>query len=150
MKREIGKKAKEGIAMTRINSTDPDSRLMRMKRKDFANGYNPQLATENQFIIATTVGNAASDINELIPVLGAIEKNFQTKPKIVLADKGYSSEKNYEYLQDQGIDGYIPHPKLAQNLEGWKYNERKDAYTDKEGDIYLFKQLSESKKPRDR
>lgn len=150
VKKEIEYKAKEGIKMTRINSTDPDSRLVQMKRKDFANGYNPQIATENQFILATTLNNAASDIWELIPVLKAIEEKYQTKPKQVLADKGYASEENYDYMEKQELDGYIPHPKLQQNLKGWKYSEKKDEYTDIDGNIYTFKQYSGSKTKRRR
>lgn len=136
--------------MTRINSTDRDSRLMQMKRKDFANGYNPQIASENQFILATTLNNAATDTQELIPVLKAIEKAYQEKSEKVLADKGYASEENYEYLKTKEIDGYIPHPKLRQDLEGWSHDEKKDEYVDTEGNTYRFKQYSGSKKPRGR
>lgn len=132
--------------MTRINSTDKDSRLMQMKRKDFANGYNPQIATENQFILATTINNATSDIRELIPVLKVIEANFGIKPEKVLADKGYASMENYDYLHEKKIDGYIPHPEFGQNLEGWKYSEKKDEYTDLVGNIYTFKQYIRGKK----
>lgn len=150
VKREIERKEKEGIKMTRINATDPDSRLVQMKRKDWWNGYNPQLATENQFIIATTINNAAGDVRELIGVLKAIEKNFGTKPKKVLADKGYASEENYDYMEKQEIDGYVPHPKLQQDTEGWKYSEKNDEYTDADGNIYAFKQYSGSKTKRGR
>jgi len=150
VKKEIEHKAKGGIKMTRINATDPDSRLMQMKRKDYGNGYNPQLATENQFIIATTLNNAASDVNELIPVLKTLEKNFKTKPKKVLADKGYASEASYDYMVQQEIDGYIPHQKLAHDFKGWKYSEKKDEYTDPNGDIFAFKQYSGSKSKRGR
>jgi len=74
----------------------------------------------------------------------------------VLADKGYSSETNYEYLQQQGIDGYIPHPRLqgklsgnrvSGNLEGWSYDTKKDVYTDPDGNLYAFKQYSGNKIP---
>lgn len=150
VKKEIEHKKKEGIKMTRINSTDPDSRLMQMKRKDFANGYNPQLATENQFIIATTLNNSANDIHELIPVLKSIEKNYQTKPKQVLADTGYGSEANYDYLESQQIDGYIPHQKLIHDLTEWKYSPKKDEYTNIEGNVYTFKQYSGSRMKRGR
>jgi hypothetical protein len=150
VKKEVEHKTKEGIQMTRINSTDPDSRLMQMKRKDFANGYNPQLATENQFIIATTLNNSANDIHKLIPVLKTIEENYQLKPKQVLADTGYGSEENYDYLESQQIDGYIPHQKIVHDLTGWRYSQKKDEYTDTEGNIYTFKQYSGSKTKRGR
>lgn len=48
----------------RINSTDKDSRLMMMKRKDWWNWYNPQILTENQIILTTTVPNSTDDSNE--------------------------------------------------------------------------------------
>lgn len=150
VRQEIERKAKEGIKITRINATDPDSRLMQMKRKDYSNGYSPQLATENQFIVATTINNAASDVRELIPVLKAMETTIGTKPEKVLADKGYASEENYDYLAKQSIDGYIPHPKLQQDLEGWKYSEKMDEYTDADGNVYAFKQYSGSKTKRGR
>lgn len=134
--------------MKRINTTDTDSRMMQMKRKDYSNGYNPQIATENQIILASTVPNSAGDVQELIPVLKKIQELYgkEKQPKQVLADKGYASEVNYEYLEQYGIDGYIPHPKiqgkLSGNLEGWKYDQNKDEYTDPEGKTYTFKQYS--------
>lgn len=98
---EIERHKKNNISMKRINTTDSDSRMMQMKRKDYSNGYNPQIATENQIILASTVPNSAGDIQELIPVLGKIKELYGTEkqPKQVLADKGYASETNYEYLE---------------------------------------------------
>jgi len=139
---EIEKHRKNWVSMKRINTTDTDSRMMQMKRKDFWNGYNPQIATENQIILASTVPNSAGDIGELIPVLKQIQELHQQQPKQVLADKGYASETNYEYIEKHWIDGYIPHPKLqgklAGNLEGWKYDIKKDEYIDPDGNIYKF------------
>ncbi len=98
---EVERHKKNNISMKRINTTDSDSRMMQMKRKDYSNGYNPQIATENQIILASTVPNSAGDIQELIPVLGKIKELYGTEkqPKQVLADKGYASETNYEYLE---------------------------------------------------
>ena len=145
---EIEKHRKNWVSMKRINRTDTDSRLMQMKRKDYGNGYNPQIATENQIILWSTVPNSAWDIQELTRVLDRIQELHGQKPTQVLADKGYSSETNYEYLEQNWIDGYIPHPrlqgKLSGNLEGWKYDTRKDEYSDTDGNIYTFKQYSGS------
>lgn len=69
---------------------------------------------------------------------------------MVLGDKGYASEENYDYMKTQEIDGYIPHPKLQQDLEGWKYSKKNDEYTDADGNIYVFKQYSGSKTKRGR
>ncbi len=143
---EIQKHKENWISMKRINKTDTDSRMMQMKRKDYWNGYNPQIATENQIILASTVPNSAGDIQELIPVLKRIQELHIQQPKQILADKGYASESNYEYLKQNWIDGYIPHPKLqgklSGNLEDWKYDIKKDEYTDPDDNIYTFKQYS--------
>jgi len=146
---EIQKHKENWISMKRINTTDTDSRMMQMKRKDYASGYNPQIATENQIILASTVPNSAGDIGELIPVLKRIQEFHLQQPKKVLADKGYASEINYEYLEQHWIDGYIPHPriqgKLAGGMEGWSYDIKKDEYTDPDDNIYTFKQYSGNK-----
>lgn len=148
----IGQHQEQWITMKRINTTDTDSRMMQMKKKDFANGYNPQIATENQIILASTVPNSAWDVEELLPVLKTLQKLHKQTPKQVLADKGYASEANYEYLKQSNIDGYIPHPKiqgkLSGNLEWWKYDMKRDEYTDPDRNIYRFKQHSGSKTKR--
>lgn len=96
VKKEIQAKKDDWINQTRINDTDKDSRLMQMKRKDWWNWYNPQNTTENQFIISNTVPNSANDINELIPAIEKIEKQYWILPKKILADKWYWTEENNE------------------------------------------------------
>ena len=54
-----------------------------------------------------------------------IEEKYQTKPKQVLADKGSASEENYDYMEKQDLNGYIPHPKLQQNLKGGSIASKK-------------------------
>lgn len=138
---EITRKSESGITQTKINTTDPDSRMMMMKRKDRWNWYNPQNATENQFIITTTVPNSANDTNELIPVLKKIEEKYNILPKRVLADKWYGTEKNYKYWEAKEIETYIPHQKQNwANLEEYKYNKKLDIYEDIKGNKYKFKQ----------
>ncbi len=135
------RKSESGITQTKINTTDPDSRMMMMKRKDRWNWYNPQNATENQFIITTTVPNSENDTNELIPVLKKIEEKYNILPKRVLADKWYGTEKNYKYWEAKEIETYIPHQKQNwANLEEYKYNKKLDIYEDIKGNKYKFKQ----------
>jgi hypothetical protein len=60
---------------------------MMMKRKDFANGYNPQILTENQIILTSTVPNSANDSNELIPIINKLKEKFKNRNvKKMLAD----------------------------------------------------------------
>ena len=129
--------------ITRINLTDKDSRLMQMKRKDYAQWYNCQIVTENQFIIWTHVSNNPSDQRELIPTIKKINRMYKQKPEIILADKWYPSEENFEYLEKEGIKAYIPVQRQQINLEDYEYDKEKDEYKHKKtGLIYRFKQYS--------
>ncbi len=139
--KEIKRKEESWIKQTRINDVDKDSRLMMMKKKDWWNGYNPQNATENQFIITTTVPNTSNDVNELIPVLKKIEEKYEKSPKRILADKWYGTEENYEYGEEKEIEMYIPHPEQSWvDLKEYKYDKKLDIYEDKDGNKYKFKQ----------
>ena len=142
VKKEIANKQKDGIEQKRINTTDKDSRLMMMKKKDFANGYNPQILTENQIILTSIVSNSADDSNELIPIVNKLREKFKEKKiEKILADKWYGNEKNYEYLEKNTIEAYIPHPDTnGANLDDYIYNEEKDTYEDIQWNIFTFKQ----------
>lgn len=141
--KEVSEKQEQGIKQTRINTTDKDSRLMQMKQKDFANWYNAQIITENQIILDTSISNNSCDVNELIPTLNSLKKNYNQVPEKVLADAWYSSGDNYEYLEKENIDWYIPpHSNLQVDMSKYKYNKEEDYYKDQEGNIYYFKQYS--------
>ena len=140
VEKEIQEKADIWINQTRINDTDSDSRMMKMKRKDWWNGYNPQNLTENQFILVTTTPNSAEDTWELIPALKKFNKKYNTYPENNLADKWYASEENYNFLEKNNIRSYIPHQKTVINLDDYIYDETSDTYTDKENNIFSFKQ----------
>lgn len=137
---EIQKKKDQWISQTRINATDPDSRLMKMKRKDWWVWYNPQILTENRFIISTRVPNTAEDTGELIPSLEKLKQQYTVFPNRQLADAGYSSEENYKFLEEKGVFSYIPHHKNVLDLEKYYYNPDNDTYTDAGGNIYTLKQ----------
>lgn len=138
VKKEIEKKKKEWIEQTKINETDKDSRLMKMKRKDWWNWYNPQNITENQFVISTRVPNTANDTQELIPSLEKMQKQYWILPKNIGADAGYWTEESYKYAEKNNIKTYIPHVKINQNRENFIYNKEEDNYKDKEWNIYKF------------
>ncbi|MEZ4320716.1 MAG: transposase [Myxococcota bacterium] len=57
--------------------------------------------------MAHALSNAAPDTNYLRPLLDRMEANVGERPEVFLADTGYWSEPNAEYLERNGIDGYI-------------------------------------------
>lgn len=142
IKQEIESKKQDGMNQERINLTDKDSRLMMMKRKDWWVWYSPQNLTENSFVVATMVPNSADDSNQLIPLLTKFHEKYNTHPKQVLADKWYGNEENYKFLEENGIESYIPHPENnGKRLTDYIYDQENDTYRDKQGNFYRFKQF---------
>jgi len=89
-------------------NTDPDATLMLMKNDSLGVGYNVQMATENQVVVAYGVFQRPADNRLLRPMVEEVERNLGAKPEVIMADKGYCSQSNYEYLRDRGIQGAIP------------------------------------------
>ena len=91
-----------------FGNTDKDATLMLMKNDSLGVGYNVQMATENQVIVGFGVFQDRADTYLLKPMIEEIEHNFGITPEVIMADKGYSSKKNYEYLACRGMKSAIP------------------------------------------
>ena len=90
------------------NFTDPESRIM--KGPDgFVQAYNTQIAVEPDFqlIVGQLVTQAGNDKKQLEAMVEAIGQQAGQKPEEVLADSGYCSEGNLEYLKKKKIEGFI-------------------------------------------
>jgi transposase len=95
------------------NFTDPESRIMKAA-DGFVQAYNAQAAVEPnlQLIVGCAVTAATNDQEQLLPMVTVIEPQSGQRPQEILADSGYSSEKNLEGLEsaqvpEQRIEGYI-------------------------------------------
>jgi transposase len=102
------------------NFTDPESRIMKGP-DEFVQGYNTQIAVEPNFqlIVGQTVTPAANDKQQVVPLVEAIQEQSGQKPKEVLADSGYCSEKNLHYLTQKKIEGFVA-------TEKQKHNQRRE------------------------
>jgi transposase len=90
------------------NFTDPESRIM--KGPDgFVQAYNAQIAVEAtcQLIVGQLVTQAVNDKQQLTPVIEVVAAQAGETPQEVLADNGYCSEANLEYVKAHEIDAYI-------------------------------------------
>jgi len=90
------------------NFTDPESRIM--KGSDgFVQAYNAQAAVEGTFqlIVGQTVTQDANDKKQIEPMVQIIKTQSGQKPDQLLADSGYCSDRNLEYIAGKGIDAYI-------------------------------------------
>ena len=100
------------------NFTDPHSRIMKRSGGGFDASYNGQTAVDDtaHIIVAAELGNNASDVGELLPMIEAVAANLGQVP--VLADAGYRSEAVFEQLAGSGIDAVI-----ALGREGKRFTE---------------------------
>ena len=103
------------------NFTDPESRLMKGS-EGLVQGYNAQAAVEPglQLIVGQSVTPAANDKEQVEPMVQVIEQQSGQRPAGILADNGYCSEKNLEYLATTDESG---HPIDAYIATGEKHDE---------------------------
>jgi transposase len=102
-----GKEAKPE-PKAQYNFTDPESRIL--KGSDgFVQGYNTQVAVEPifQLIVGQAVTQAANDKQQVEPLVEAVEEQSGQKPQEILADSGYCSDGNLEYLEEKEIEGFV-------------------------------------------
>jgi transposase len=97
-----GRKPKPGAKKGKrrhMNTTDPDSRMLRARNR-FLQGYNAQAAmSEDQVIVASELTNAANDSTMLVPLIKATEANLSAAGMddavgAYAADAGYWSVTN--------------------------------------------------------
>lgn len=94
------------------SKTDKDATFMRMKDDHMMNGqlkaaYNWQISTNNQFILNYSIHQKTTDTVVLKDHLSSYYALYGSYPKTLVADAGYGSEENYEYLEDKQIDSYV-------------------------------------------
>ena len=91
------------------NVTDPESGIMKTSSEGFQQCYNAQVAVDgaHQLVVATEVTANASDQGGLPLLLDAVAETVGELPETVLADAGYSNERDLADLETRGIDGYV-------------------------------------------
>jgi transposase len=102
------------LAERKINTTDPDTRLMKRAGGKSVQGYNAQLvASPEQVILAARVTQSHNDSDQLEPMVAhAIETlreaGIEEPIGIVLADGGYWNSPAIGEVRRQGIDVLVP------------------------------------------
>lgn len=124
---------------------DHDATYMHMKEDAMRNGqlkpgYNVQLGVEAEYVVGVDVGPERNDLNTLIPLLERMEKGIGQKYENLIADAGYESEQNYEYLKANGQVSYIKPQNYEKSktrrwqtngylIENMPYDAQTDTYT---------------------
>ena len=82
---------------------------MKTSNDGFQQCYNAQVAVDgaHQLVVATEVTANASDQGGVPALLDALAETVGEQPETVLADAGYSNERDLADLETRGIDGYV-------------------------------------------
>ena len=127
--------------------TDTDATFMRMKEDHMLNGqlkagYNAQIGTNNQFVLAYSIHQDRSDSLTLPAHLAHFKSHFDTLPKKICADAGYGSEENYTLLEKDNVCAFVKYnmfhkeQKRTYRTKNKSY-KAKDFIYDKASDSYL-------------
>jgi transposase len=101
--------APEGL----VNTTDPDSRVVRTHGQAPLQGYNAQLVVnDHQVVIAAEVTTDSPDFGHLEPMVRATRRELRTvglrDPDVVLADAGYWHQRQMERVVSDGMTVLVP------------------------------------------
>lgn len=158
-KKAVEKIADEGVSKMReyeekldilgernsYSKTDPEATFMRMKEDAMNNGqtkpgYNIQISTENQYITNYGIFWRPTDQATLIPYLESFETRFKRQSDKVVADSGYGSEMNYEWMDNHDIEAFVKY-NMFHAEDKRKYREDpfsvKNMYYNEEDDYYV-------------
>ena len=94
------------------SKTDHDATFMRMKDDHMKNGqlkpaYNLQYSTESTFITNYSLHQNPGDTATLISHLEQFNRLYSRYPEEEVADAGYGSEQNYDYLEQINTEAYV-------------------------------------------
>ena len=130
------------------SKTDPDATFMRMKEDHMRNGqlkagYNLQASScpgKKIFCVNYSLHQKPTDTTTLIPHINQYQQLYGSYPKSITADAGYGSYENYQFLQNNSIEGYVKYntfdkeqKRKATYKKGFKSDE---LYYNKEQDCY--------------
>jgi transposase len=97
----------------KINTSDPDTRLMKRAGGRSVQGYNARVASPEQVIVAAQVTQSHNDADQLEPMVAKAsdaprEAGIEEPIGILLADGGYWNSPAIANVREQGIDVLIP------------------------------------------
>ncbi len=104
----------DGVSKRTINTTDPDSRVLRRVGRPVVQGYNAQaVATSEQIIVAADITQQSNDSGQLAPMIDQARSTLQAagvedRVGTVLADGGYWNSPQITELGQDGIVVIVP------------------------------------------
>lgn len=133
---------------THYSPTDPDARISVKPGKARKLNYLSQLSVDTGHHVITDIRAYHADKKD-----NQYLQDIATRLKIRLhqhgliwrncvADTGYSSGENYSFLEQAGLESYIPpHGTYKGGPEGFNYNEQQDCYSCPQGHLVTCKKV---------
>ena len=150
-----------GEGRSSLSKTDTGATFMRMKDDHMKNGqlkpaYNVQIAVQAEYIIWTELYQNANDVNTFIPFIKSMPESFQDRLEKAIADAGFESEENYQFLEEHGIEAFIKPSNYEQakkrsfkkqigRVDNMEYDDETDSYICANGQRLTMKTTSQKK-----
>lgn len=102
---------------TRVSTTDPDARSMKMANGGFDPAFNVQFASDGatRVIVGVEVTNEGTDNGQLPPMLHQIERDYGQTPRLALVDGGFVNNDSVTAVEQTGKTEVVaPVPRGAQ------------------------------------
>ncbi len=101
---------------TRVSTTDPEARKMKMANGGYDPAYNVQFATDadSRVIVGVDVTNAGTDGGELAPMHEKVSSDYGRTPKKVLVDSAYATKEGITTVESAGTEVVSTVPRSEQ------------------------------------
>jgi hypothetical protein len=127
-----------------------------MRNRQLKPGYNVQIGTEKQFVVSFSLHQKPSDGTCLIPHMEQMQNQTGRIPKNIIADAGYGSEENYQFLEQGEIQNYLKYntyhldkkknsKKKPFHRDNFSYDSQKDYYVCPFGKRLIYKETIQKK-----
>jgi len=111
---------------------------------------------ENGLIVAASLTNNPADCTSFRDLLEEVQGNTGEKPRELLADSGFFSFENLQYLEEKGIEGYMPDQMKESIRKGtrrnrayfkseFRYDQGRDCYICQKGRVCLSNGITHRK-----
>jgi transposase len=118
---------------TRVSTTDPDARKMKMANGGYDPAFNVQFATDGdaRVIVAVDVTNGGTDGGELPPMLERIREHYRKTPAQALVDSAFATQESVTEAETAGTKVISTIPRADQlERHGKDPHERQRRDTD--------------------
>lgn len=125
------KRKKGNGEKTRVSTTDPDARKMKMANGGYNPAFNVQFASDAdaRVIVAVDVTNAGTDGGELAPMHEKVSSDYDKTLQKVLVDSAYATKEGVQSVEARGTEVVSTVPRSEQLVK-----HGKDPHSRQKGD----------------